>query len=119
MSCQRFVYGVRINARVVILSRKDADREGLARHCEETPRSERLRPKIAAAAARAFIELGDCRKAHRIIEEALEKDWDGALALLSGEWPDEDAFERLERPAGCAERGEAVLLTRAAYACAP
>ena len=102
---------VRVNARVAILSRK-TDREGLARHWEDTPRSERLRPKIAAAAARAFIELGDCRKAHRIIEEALEKDWDGALALLYGECTDEDAFERLER----AERwlserpGEAELL---------
>src|SRR3989441_6598021 len=90
---------VRVNARVAILSRK-TDREGLARHWEDTPRSERLRPKIAAAAARAFIELGDCRKAHRIIEEALEKDWDGALALLYGECNDEDAFERLERGGG-------------------
>ena len=103
---------VRVNARVAILSRKAADREGLARHWEDTPRSERLRPKVAAAAARAFIGLGDCRKAHRIIEEALEKDWDGALALLYGECTDEDAFERLER----AERwlserpGEAELL---------
>src|SRR5882762_3310913 len=102
---------VRVNARVAILSRK-TDREGLARHWDDTPRSERLRPKIAAAAARAFIELGDCRKAHRIIEEALEKNWDGALALLYGECTDEDAFERLER----AERwlrerpGEAELL---------
>jgi HemY protein len=103
---------VRVNARVAILSRKIADRESLARHWEDTPRSERVRPKIAAAAARAFIELRDCRKAHRIIEEALEKDWDGALALLYGECTNEDAFERLER----AERwlrerpGEAELL---------
>src|SRR3977135_1998050 len=89
---------VRVNARVAILSRK-TDRESLARYWEGTPRSERLRPKIAAAAARAFIELGDCRKAHRIIEEALEKDWDGALALLYGECTDDDAFERLERAA--------------------
>src|SRR5258707_1261534 len=88
---------VRASARIAILSRKSADREGLARCWEDTPRSERIRPKIAAAAARAFIELGDCRKGHRIIEEALERDWDGALALLYGECTDEDAFERLER----------------------
>jgi len=103
---------VRVNARIAILSRKTADREGLARHWEDTPRSERVRPKIAEAAARAFIELGDCRKAHRIIEEGLERNWDGALALLYGECTDEDAFERIER----AERwlserpGEAELL---------
>ncbi|HTF16203.1 MAG TPA: heme biosynthesis HemY N-terminal domain-containing protein [Burkholderiales bacterium] len=103
---------VRVNARIAILSRKIAGRESLARHWEDTPRSERVRPKIAAAAARAFIELEDCRKAHRIIEEALERGWDGELALLYGECTDEDAFERLER----AERwlserpGEAELL---------
>ena len=103
---------VRVDARIAILSRKIVDRESLARHWEDTPRSERVRPRIAAAAARAFIELGDCRKAHLIIEEALERDWDGALALLYGECTDEDAFERLER----AERwlrerpGEAELL---------
>jgi HemY protein len=103
---------VRVNARIAILSRKIAGRESLARHWEDTPRSERVRPKIAAAAARAFIELEDCHKAHRIIEEALERGWDGELALLYGECTDEDAFERLER----AERwlserpGEAELL---------
>jgi HemY protein len=88
---------MRVNARIAILSRKTADREGLAQQWEDTPRSERVRPKIAAAAARAFIELGDCRKAHRIIEEALARNWDGALVLLYGECTDEDAFERLER----------------------
>ena len=35
--------------------------------------------------------------AHRIIEEALERNWDGTLALLYGECADKDALERLER----------------------
>jgi HemY protein len=103
---------VRVSARIAILSSKSADREGLIRQWEEMPRSERLRPKIAAAAARGFIELGDCRRAHRIVEEALERNWDGVLALLYGECADDDALERLEQ----AERwlikhpGEAELL---------
>ncbi|HEY6240029.1 MAG TPA: heme biosynthesis HemY N-terminal domain-containing protein [Burkholderiales bacterium] len=103
---------VRVSARIAILSSKSADREGLIRQWEEMPRSERLRPKIAAAAARGFIELGDCRRAHRIVEEALERNWDGVLALLYGECTDDDALERLEQ----AERwlskhpGEAELL---------
>lgn len=104
--------GISVNARIALLSRKTLDPEGLARHWEEMPRSERIRPKIASAAARAFIQLGDCRRAHRIIEEALERNWDGALALLYGECIDDDAHERIER----AERwlkerpGEADLL---------
>jgi len=87
---------VRTAAHVALLTSRP-DREGLARQWESTPRSERVRPRIAAAAARAFMQLGDCRRAHRIIEEALERDWDGTLALLYGECADKDALERLER----------------------
>lgn len=87
---------VRTTARVALLTSRP-DREDLARQWESTPRSERVRPRIAAAAARAFMQLGDCRRAHRIIEEALERNWDGALALLYGECADKDALERLER----------------------
>jgi HemY protein len=87
---------VRTTAHVALLTSRP-DRGGLARQWESTPRSERVRPRIAAAAARAFMQLGDCRRAHRIIEEALERDWDGTLALLYGECADKDALERLER----------------------
>ena len=87
---------VRTAAHVALLTSRP-DREGLARQWESTPRSERVRPRIAAAAARAFMQLGDCRRAHRIIEEALERNWDGTLALLYGECADKDALERLER----------------------
>jgi HemY protein len=103
---------VRAGARVALLTRKPLDREDLVRQWDDTPRAERVHPRIAAAAARAFMALGDSRKAHRIIEEALERNWDGALALLYGEREDSDALERLER----AERwltdrpGEAELL---------
>jgi HemY protein len=103
---------VRASARVALLTRKPLDREDLVRQWDDTPRAERVHSRIAAAAARAFMALGDSRKAHRIIEEALERNWDGALALLYGEREDSDALERLER----AERwltdrpGEAELL---------
>lgn len=87
---------VRATAHVALLT-NSPDLEGLARQWESTPRSERFRPRIAAAAARAFMRLGDCRRAHRIIEEALERNWDGTLALLYGECADKDALERLEQ----------------------
>jgi HemY protein len=88
---------VRTAAHVALLARGPFDRDTLARQWDGTPRSERFRPRIAAAAARAFMQLGDCRRAHRIIEEALERNWDGTLALLYGECTDKDALERLER----------------------
>lgn len=88
---------VRANAHIALLSRKPADREGLVRQWESTPRTERVHPRIAASAARAFMQIGDCRRAHRIVEDALERAWDGDLALLYGECADEDALDRLER----------------------
>lgn len=88
---------VRTTAYVALLTHRPFDREGLVRQWESTPRSERVRPRIAAAGARAFMQLGDCRRAHRIIEEALERNWDGTLALLYGECVDRDALDRLER----------------------
>jgi HemY protein len=88
---------VRVNARVSLLTRGRLDREGLLRQWEGTPRADRVRPRVAATAAQAFMQLGDCRKAHRIIEDALERNWDSSLALLYGECVDRDALERLER----------------------
>jgi HemY protein len=88
---------VRVAARIALLTRGLSDREALLRQWDSVPRSDRIRPKVAATAARAFIQIGDCRKAHRIIEDALERGWDGSLALLYGECVDRDALERLER----------------------
>src|SRR5262249_35570602 len=79
---------VRASAHIALLTRTPLDREGLVRQWDATPRSERVHPKIAAAAARAFMRIGDCRRAHKIIEDALEHSWDGALALLYGECVD-------------------------------
>jgi HemY protein len=89
--------GIRINARVATLSRKIHDPKSLAEYWRELPDSERAHPKVAATAARAFIQLGDCRAAHRILEQALEQDWYADLALLYGECRGVDALERLER----------------------
>jgi HemY protein len=104
--------GVRTAAHVALLTRKPLDRDGLARQWESIPRSDRVRTRIAATAARAFMQLGDCRRAHRIIEDALEREWDGELALLYGECADEDALGRLERAEKWlkARPGEAELL---------
>jgi len=58
--------------------------------------AERTHPRVAAAAARAFIRLRDCRAAHRVIEKALGREWHGELVLLYGECGD-DSLESLEQ----------------------
>jgi len=103
---------VRASAYVALLARRSSDRDGLTRQWENIPRAERLRPRIAATAARGFMQLGDCPRAHRIIEDALDRTWDSALALLYGECVNEDALDRLERAEKWLEDrpGEAELL---------
>lgn len=88
--------GLRTGAWVSILSREMSSPQDVAKSWEDVPRAERSRVAVASAAARAFMRLGDCRKAHRIIEGALESEWDSALVSLYGECIDEDAIERLE-----------------------
>lgn len=91
------IESIRVNARVAMLSRRPQDLKSLSAYWGELPGEERAYPKVAAAAARAFIRLGDCRSAHRILEEALGRDWNGELVLLYGECQDIDAIARIER----------------------
>lgn len=88
--------GILANARAALLQQKANDPAGLQEHWRAIPAQDRLRPRLAAAAARSFMQLGDCRNAHRIIEDALEHGWSTELALLYGECHDEDALSRLE-----------------------
>jgi HemY protein len=91
------IEGIRVNASIALLSRKTYDPADLARRWREIPESGRTHPKVAAAAARAFMQLGDCRTAHRLIGEALEREWSGELVLLYGECTNDDALDRIER----------------------
>jgi len=52
---------------------------------KSTPGEFRKRPKVAAAAARAFIHQGDCRSAKQIITDRLNAEWDSDLVMLYGE----------------------------------
>jgi HemY protein len=91
------IESIRVGARVAMLSRRTHDVKSLAGYWRLIPDEERAQPRVAGAAARAFIQLGDCRAAHAIIEQALERDWHAELALLYGECQDIDAIARIER----------------------
>lgn len=90
------IESIRVNARVALLGQKSNDTAALGRYWREVPEAERTHSRVAAAAARAFMQAGDCRAAHGIIEKALEREWRGELVLLYGECSD-GALQSLER----------------------
>lgn len=92
--------GIVINARVATLSRKALDSRSLAEYWRSIPAAEQRRPRIAAAAARAWVQLGDGRAAQLVIENALAAGWEPELVLLYGECRDDEAIPRIERAEG-------------------
>ena len=84
------------------------------------PPSDRTDRRIAAAAAQCFIALGGCDKAHRIIEAALEADWDSDLVALYAECESGDIVKRIERAEAWLKRypGDAALLLTLGRLCA-
>lgn len=86
-----------VRARVALLSMRTHDRRTLEAHWKDIPERERQQPALAVAGARAFMQQGDCRTAHAIIEDVLKKNWSPNLVLLYGECRDDDALQRIER----------------------
>jgi HemY protein len=71
------------------------DAATLRRHWQALPGEARHHPQLAAEAARAFIAQGACTDAQRIIEDALEEQWDSELAALYGHCAQGDALGRI------------------------
>lgn len=57
----------------------------------------RRRARIAATAARAFMQLGDCASARQLLAESLEAQWDSELVTLYGDCPCSDAVAQIEQ----------------------
>lgn len=88
------------NAVIAMLSRKALDARALAEFWRSVLVPEQRLPRIAAAAARAWLQLGDYRSARRVIEDSLAADWSTELVLLYGQCGEDDAIERIERAEG-------------------
>jgi len=73
------------------------DAAALEEAWQKVPAKERTNSAVAAAAARCFIALGECARAHRIIEEALESSWDSNTVALYSECDGGDALRCIER----------------------
>lgn len=55
------------------------------------------RTKIAAAAARAFIQLGDCKNTQQILTDSLNAQWDSDLVKLYGDCLVGDAIDQIQQ----------------------
>jgi HemY protein len=88
---------LRRQAYVEWLRRSALDVRALEEAWSRVPEAERTDHRVAAAAARAFVALGECARAQRVIEQALEADWDSALVALYAECRGPDTVRRIER----------------------
>jgi HemY protein len=73
------------------------DLSALRAEWKSVPAEFRQRGKIAAAAARAFIHLGDCQSARQILTDSLNTEWDSDLARLYGDCISGEAVTQIEQ----------------------
>lgn len=87
---------LRRNAYLENLKSKAINPQLLKDHWQAIPAAERKDSKLAAAAARAHMVMGDCATAHQIIEQSLDKQWDPDLIKLYAECLGEDAIRQIK-----------------------
>jgi HemY protein len=85
---------LRITAQIEALRQHAEDASGLAACWQRT--EDKLDAHVARTAAQLFIALGDCRRAHEIVEAALEAEWSEQLILLYGECLGADVLAQIE-----------------------
>lgn len=88
---------VRRHAYIENLKGKALDVDALKQYWTRMPADQRRDPRIAATAARAYVSLGDCNQAHRIIEDSLPAHWDSGLLALYSECLGSNVRQQLER----------------------
>ena len=76
---------------------QDQDVQALQTVWKGIPGEFKQRGKIAAAAARAFIQMGDCRSAQQILTDSLGAQWDSSLVTLYGDCLGSDVVGQIEQ----------------------
>ncbi|MBK9020700.1 MAG: heme biosynthesis protein HemY [Sulfuritalea sp.] len=90
------------------------DPAGLMRYWRELDDGDRAEPALALEAARALVSAGDCREAQRVIEDALDENWDATLVLAYADCRGGDVLGRIahaEKWLHQHPRDESLLLT--------
>lgn len=88
---------IRRHAYIENLKRKALDAQSLRDYWARVPAEQKREPRVAATAAQCFAALGGCAEAQRIIEEALEAQWDSGLLALYSECLGAEVTQQLER----------------------
>ncbi|MFH1045161.1 MAG: heme biosynthesis HemY N-terminal domain-containing protein [Pseudomonadota bacterium] len=86
---------LRLTGQIEALRQQALDATGLAACWQRT--EDKLDARVARTAAQLFIALGDCRRAHEIVEAALQAEWNGELILLYAECLGADVLAQIER----------------------
>jgi HemY protein len=105
---------VRRHALAENLKRKLLDSHALEEAWGRLAAADRTDRRVAAAAAQCFSALGGAEQAHRIIEQALEAEWDSELVRLYGESGAGGTVARIQRAEAWLQshpRDAALLLT--------
>lgn len=79
------------------LQLKASNPQGLRDYWDSLPGADQADSGIALTAARIFMELGDCRLAHGILETSLEQEWNSELVALYSECPERETVRQIER----------------------
>lgn len=88
---------LRRQAIIETLRLRAPDLKALRDSWDKLAQEERLDSRIAGAAAAAFVEVGGCEEARRIVEQSVDKQWDPGLVALYAECPGGDVRQQLER----------------------
>ncbi|MDE2310602.1 MAG: heme biosynthesis protein HemY, partial [Betaproteobacteria bacterium] len=76
---------------------RSQDASALLAVWKSIPGEFRQRSKIAAAAARAFMQLGDCRNAQQILTGSLDAQWDSEPVALYGDCQSGNVVAQIEQ----------------------
>ncbi len=96
----------RVQAQIELLSRDAGDRAALGARLRRMEAEDLAHPRVATAAARRALALGDAALAREALERSLAAEWNGALALLYGELPRMDPERAKEEARARIERAE-------------
>ncbi len=88
---------VRVSAHGEQLNVLASDAAGLREYWDRLPDAAKLRPQVARAGARSFLQLGGDREAATILANSLDRNWDSELVELYGECRPADATRQLEQ----------------------
>jgi HemY protein len=84
-------------AHVANIASRARDASQLVAYWNEIPAAERLDSAVAAAAAGALMEAGECSMTRKIVEKHLASRWDAALLDIYGRCIGSETLERISR----------------------